>query len=753
MTKIQLLNRVSQEDIISFYLRQSTGQNFNPEKPENYKSPFSDKDDSPSLSFYTEENKLKEENWKFKSHNTGHQGDVFQFVADLKKIDCKNQFEVLLETISKDLSLNGYAHDLKNPVQLKQTKQENKAENKKISYEKEYTEDFLKYFQSYKINKETLQHFNVQQVKYHEFISKKGKLCKIDYKGAGKVVACYLVNGRIKTYIPAIEGKQEKQFGFKNQIVSDVFGLGQLILSLVSDTAPGSAELEKSPDSANKKPYQLFISAGEKDCLALNSNGFAAVSFQSENTFQSEEQMKQLQEISPEIFICFDNDAPGQKAAEKVCSRFNVKRLLLPAEIKDVADFFRDHSADNFKELLLKPQPAVTDTDDNDDTAAQDFETKDTEQDSYTIFHATEKFLNKNYDLRFNTVKLEVEMSEKRKNEYGSLNENDIFIQLNKKGIKVGMDKLIAILKSSFVKKFNPIHEYFKSLPRWDGKDYIQALCDYIKCDDHEEFSKQFAKWLMRCVRCALVEGYYNKQAFILVHSQQNSGKSTFCRFLVPKALKEYSSENISDDKDSRIALAKNFLINLDELSSLAKHEINSLKSLFSKDLINERLPYDRKTSIIHRISSFIGSTNMAEFLTDETGSVRWLCFEIKSINWKYSQTVDIDKVWSQAFWMIKEGLDSEMTRQDIDKNEERNAKFQQLSSEAEIIPQFIKPGSEKELQAVFLTSTEILMYLSSYTSIRLNRVMVGRAMPLCGFFRQKETKTDRYGYWCIKLK
>ncbi|MGV3464146.1 MAG: VapE domain-containing protein [Heyndrickxia sp.] len=65
--------------------------------------------------------------------------------------------------------------------------------------------------------------------------------------------------------------------------------------------------------------------------------------------------------------------------------------------------------------------------------------------------------------------------------------------------------------------------------------------------------------------------------------------------------------------------------MNLDELSSLAKHEINSLKPLFSKDVINERLPYERKNSIIHRTASFIGSTNMAEFLTGETGSVHWL--------------------------------------------------------------------------------------------------------------------------------
>jgi len=96
------------------------------------------------------------------------------------------------------------------------------------------------------------------------------------------------------------------------------------------------------------------------------------------------------------------------------------------------------------------------------------------------------------------------------------------------------------------------------------------------------------------------------------LHFYEKGGKYLYKshNFLCPPALANYIAENISDDKDSRISLVKNFLVNLDELSSLAKHEINSLKAVFSKNFINERLPYDRKNSIIPRISNFIGSTN-----------------------------------------------------------------------------------------------------------------------------------------------
>jgi predicted P-loop ATPase len=214
--------------------------------------------------------------------------------------------------------------------------------------------------------------------------------------------------------------------------------------------------------------------------------------------------------------------------------------------------------------------------------------------------------------------------------------------------------------------------------------------------------------------------------------------------------LGEYIAENLSDDKDSRIALSKNFIINLDELASLARHEINSLKTLFSKDCINERLPYERKASIIPRVANFIGSTNMAEFLTDETGSVRWLCFEISKIDWAYKQNIDIDKVWSQAYSLYKNGYNADMSAKEIEENEVRNNKFQQKSTEAELIPTLLEPSTEHDHLAKFMTATDILILLSQKSGLKLNKIMVGRAMPSAGFSRVKESKTDRYGYWCI---
>jgi predicted P-loop ATPase len=254
----------------------------------------------------------------------------------------------------------------------------------------------------------------------------------------------------------------------------------------------------------------------------------------------------------------------------------------------------------------------------------------------------------------------------------------------------------------------------------------------------------------VRTVKCACIPDYFNKQAFILVHSAQNSGKSTFCRFLCPPSLSDYIAEDISNDKDARILLCKNFLINLDELAVLSRQEINSLKSYFSKTQINERLPYERKNSIINRTCSFVGSTNMDEFLTDETGSVRWLCFRINSISWDYRAQMDINRVWAHAYALAQDkSFESELTRDDIISNEERNKDFQIMSREKALIHKFFKIP-ENEFDREFLTATDIDLYLRQRTSeFRLTTVAIGKALKSLGYERIKQDGI--YGYFVAK--
>ena len=368
-----------------------------------------------------------------------------------------------------------------------------------------------------------------------------------------------------------------------------------------------------------------------------------------------------------------------------------------------------------------------------------------------TIFDRTLKYLNAKYSLRFNTISLEFEIKRTSDKKWSDLNLNSLFIELAQSGIDIPVNKLEILVRSHLIDQYNPISEYFESLEEWDGEDHIKNVCSYVKTNDDNAFLYHMEKWFTRAVLCALEKEKINKHCLVLANTIQNSGKSTYLRFFIPRKLMNYLSEDIGLDKDSRIKLCKNLIINLDELSILAKADINSLKAYISKTHINERLPYARKAEYLERICSFVGSTNKTDFLTDESGSVRWIIFEVtEKINFNYSMEINIDKVWSQAYFNAykRKGFNPELTLADISENEKRNERFTQMTLEQEMVNKFFEPSDNLE---EFKTATEVMMDLSTQ-GIRLNHLKIGRALSSFKFPRVKHPQRQIYGY-LIRLK
>lgn len=363
-----------------------------------------------------------------------------------------------------------------------------------------------------------------------------------------------------------------------------------------------------------------------------------------------------------------------------------------------------------------------------------------------TIYDYTIEYLLEKYDIYYNEISHDFQISMRGKKQWQYINLNSLIIELTKAGIDISTSKLEILIRSELIPKFNPIKEYFESLSAWDGFDHIGKLASYVPVYDNKAFVYHFTKWLVRAIKCALEPGYFNKQALIISHSGQSSGKSTWCRFLCPPELSEYMAEDINSDKDARIQLCRNFLYNLDELAVLSKNDVNALKAFFSKTFINERLPYDRKNTILPRICSFMGSTNMSSFLNDETGSVRWLCFELmQPINFDYKKDVDIKNVWTQAYHLAYSDqiFNPELTVHDVNENEERNQRYTKMTTEQELIAKYyLKSDQEKD----FVTATDIMVSLNCL-NIRISQINLGRALSGFGYQRVKHPKRRIYGY------
>jgi predicted P-loop ATPase len=194
----------------------------------------------------------------------------------------------------------------------------------------------------------------------------------------------------------------------------------------------------------------------------------------------------------------------------------------------------------------------------------------------------------------------------------------------------------------------------------------------------------------------------------------------------------------------------------MDELATLSKTEINSLKSIFSKINVKVRHPYGRKAITTPRRASFYGSTNNLEFLTDSTGSVRWLCFELTDkINWDYKNDFNIDDIWRQAYSLYLNGFDFELTPTEIKENEERNREFYVRTTEHELIDKYFSPGNSDNY-TLFFTATDIQDYLSeAHPKLKFSSINIGKALKVLGFERvSKRTEHKTYpvkGYFLIK--
>lgn len=714
MTKKELLNQVSVQQIYEkFY-----GAGFSNVK--NIRSPFTE-DKKASFRAY--------KNGTFKCHSSGHQGDVFQFVADLENIDNKTEFKKVLATIKDAMAITGHK-PIKRPKNVTKKDVPEVDTSKHFSYDiKPFESIHLKYWTqgNWNVTQSVLEKYKVSALdKFQYWNSSKEEITKIKlFKNV--LGFAYQVNENVELYIP----KQEKatKFFYNQLYKEDIFGLEQL-------------------KSYSKLDY-IIISAGKKDCLILNSNEFPSVTFRSENHFLTEKQASILKEMSENIFVCYDNDLPGINASKLLVEKHGfVDVPLTDSNINDIADFFQEKSAMDFQKILDKSflTEKVEKPQEQQKPKAERVE----EQHFQTIFHVVENYLSRHYDFRFNTILLDIEYKPKMSQTWKICNEDSLFIEMQKKNINIQMAKLISILKSDFVPQYNPIESYFKKLRKWNKKtDYVSQLTQYITTPDKKEFAYHLKKWLARSVKCMLLDGYFNKQAFIITDkgNGQNIGKSHLTKWLCPPSLPLNRSFEDSK-KDNLIKLATNAFIILDELDGISRKDLNSLKALFSMDEIRVRLPYARREETVQRTANFIGSTNEENFLNDPTGSVRWLVFDVHAIDWEYSTKMDVNDIWSQAYSLAyDESFDETFTKEDVKNNELRNETYQVRSPEAELISLLFEHPNDSNIKNVkFFTSTEILMICKANSSLnRLNSIGVGKALKLLKFQRTKHKGV--YGY------
>ena len=277
---------------------------------------------------------------------------------------------------------------------------------------------------------------------------------------------------------------------------------------------------------------------------------------------------------------------------------------------------------------------------------------------SCSLMQEVTAFLTSRYRFRFNVLTEETEVADVANITNIENNLPDAHLRyakvderwmntLSMEAIETGIDcwdrDIQRFVRSRRISEYHPFTAYFEQLPEWDGTDRVSALARRVS--DNPVWVNGFHRWMLGLsaqwmqfhpdtnnANSANSINRANSVAPLLVSSRQGLGKSTFCRLLMPDALKSYYTESydLSSPASAEAKLAACGLINLDEFDKLSASKMPLLKNLMQASALNIRKAYKRSASALPRIASFIGTSNREDLLVDRTGSRRFLCVSLE---------------------------------------------------------------------------------------------------------------------------
>lgn len=368
-------------------------------------------------------------------------------------------------------------------------------------------------------------------------------------------------------------------------------------------------------------------------------------------------------------------------------------------------------------------------------------------------YDGLEFHLKLNYDFRFNVVTGRVFWRRKNSGEYSEMGDydfNTILRDLSGTEFECSKTALIQLLVSSFTPKYDPFIAYLETLPEWDAKtDFIEQMADTVTTTNQSLWRSTFKKWVVALVGSLQDPATVNQTALVFC-GKQGVGKTRWINKLIPVELHNYffsGTINMSN-KDSITQLSECMIIDMDELENVGKKSIGDLKSLITREKIRIRRPYGKVAENMPRRASFIGSINSKEFLKDETGSRRFLCFEILEIN--VSHGLEVNNVYAQALALYKSGFKFWFDQDEIKQIEMNNEQFQKTFFEAELLTKHFKSCNEDKATH-FLSSTQIAQILKRREKMSVTHTSVqhiGKALATNKFKRVK--RGGRY-VWAVQ--
>ncbi len=235
-------------------------------------------------------------------------------------------------------------------------------------------------------------------------------------------------------------------------------------------------------------------------------------------------------------------------------------------------------------------------------------------------------------------------------------------------------------------------------------QDYITDFCNkkFVFKDNTEFNIKMIHKWFLQSILLLQnVDGDVPTQFIPILYGEQRDGKTYAVGMMAPPELKrDYYRESVgykASNKDKLIESTNIWFGEAGEFNKWFDENTDADVKAFTTSCSDSfRAPYARNAENYPRISSYFATVNKGKFLTDETGSGRFITMDLKKViktpkdSEEYNQLARL--MWGQAYSMFK---DDGMTMDDVVLTEEeraiQNKKNSKLMVDANGVEEFFK--------------------------------------------------------------
>ena len=199
---------------------------------------------------------------------------------------------------------------------------------------------------------------------------------------------------------------------------------------------------------------------------------------------------------------------------------------------------------------------------------------------------------------------------------------------------------------------FHPVRDYLAGL-QWDRTERIARFATNYLGAEATPYHEAISRCMFIAAVARVMRPGCKADNVPILEGAQDKGKSTAIELLFAPWFSDDLAELGTKDAAMQVRVA--WGIEIAELTSMSRPEIERVKAFITRKVDRFRPSYGRCVIEVPRQSVFIGSTNSDSYLKDETGGRRFWPIRCGTINLETIKR-DRDQLWAEAVARFEAG-------------------------------------------------------------------------------------------------